>query len=145
MARLQMLQRTAALQPQQAFLASTLKNQLKEQMNQSTTSNSTSTSGTSKSNDATLRRLNSRKSHLQVAVVNTGMGSVRRIFKEDSGSLYAQEVPLAKQQTKLEILSRKQHHCQICKKCFTTNGSLRIHYRVHTGYKPHACPYCPKR
>jgi len=149
MARLQMLQRTGALQPQQAFLASTLKNQLKEQMNQSiTNSNSTSTtlsSGTSKSNDATLRRLDSRKSHLQVAVVNTGMGSVRRIFKEDSGSLYAQEVPLAKQQTKLEILSRKQHQCQICKKCFTTNGSLRIHYRVHTGYKPHACPYCPKR
>jgi len=86
-----MLQRTGALQPQQAFLASTLKNQLKEQMNQSiTNSNSTSTtlsSGTSKSNDATLRRLDSRKSHLQVAVVNTGMGSVRRIFKEDSGSL----------------------------------------------------------
>ncbi|XP_055328363.1 putative zinc finger protein 876 isoform X1 [Paramacrobiotus metropolitanus] len=35
--------------------------------------------------------------------------------------------------------------CGTCSKLYASKKSLKIHNRIHTGYKPYACPICPKR
>lgn len=37
-----------------------------------------------------------------------------------------------------------QFKCEVCSKCFTRNGQLKEHRRVHTGEKPYKCGVCKK-
>ncbi|KZO98774.1 hypothetical protein CALVIDRAFT_525774 [Calocera viscosa TUFC12733] len=37
--------------------------------------------------------------------------------------------------------TRKLHQCAVCFKSFTTSGHHTRHARIHTGVKPHVCPY----
>nr|CDJ88226.1 Zinc finger domain containing protein [Haemonchus contortus] len=34
--------------------------------------------------------------------------------------------------------------CQFCDKCFTNQGNMQVHQRVHTGEKPYSCSACGK-
>lgn len=34
---------------------------------------------------------------------------------------------------------------QVCSKCFSTSGSLKIHTRLHTGARPFKCTQCDMR
>ena len=45
---------------------------------------------------------------------------------------------------KLTHTKIKVHECDICKKKFSTKGSLVRHFRVHLGEKPYGCAECGK-
>ncbi|CAH1119816.1 unnamed protein product [Phaedon cochleariae] len=38
----------------------------------------------------------------------------------------------------------KKHLCDTCGKGFAQKNKLRVHCRVHTGFKPYSCTYCAK-
>ncbi|CAH1241594.1 ZFP62 [Branchiostoma lanceolatum] len=40
---------------------------------------------------------------------------------------------------------KKIYHCETCQKPFSRVDSLRRHRILHTGVKPHGCPFCPYR
>ena len=42
-------------------------------------------------------------------------------------------------------LSGKEVTCEICGKKLSEPASLYRHRKIHTGDKPHKCPYCDKR
>ncbi|XP_076018219.1 uncharacterized protein sall2 [Genypterus blacodes] len=41
--------------------------------------------------------------------------------------------------------SRLQHACRFCGKVFTSDSSMQIHLRSHTGERPYQCPVCLSR
>uniref|UniRef100_A0A3Q4BET4 C2H2-type domain-containing protein n=1 Tax=Mola mola TaxID=94237 RepID=A0A3Q4BET4_MOLML len=40
---------------------------------------------------------------------------------------------------------RLQHACRFCGKLFSSDSSLQIHLRSHTGERPYQCPVCLSR
>ncbi|KAJ8943809.1 hypothetical protein NQ318_020881 [Aromia moschata] len=45
---------------------------------------------------------------------------------------------------KNQATREKKHLCDTCGKGFSQKNKLRVHYRVHTGFKPYSCTYCAK-
>ncbi|XP_043936739.1 uncharacterized protein LOC122809357 isoform X2 [Protopterus annectens] len=43
-----------------------------------------------------------------------------------------------------EMIPLGLKQCPICEKCFPTTSSLRMHYLIHTDYRPHKCNICGK-
>ncbi|XP_028128754.2 zinc finger protein 91-like [Diabrotica virgifera virgifera] len=54
------------------------------------------------------------------------------------------EKHLEEKHTKSNLPHAKKHLCDTCGKGFAQKNKLRIHYRVHTGFKPYTCTYCEK-
>ncbi|XP_064100770.1 zinc finger protein ZFP2-like [Macrobrachium nipponense] len=38
----------------------------------------------------------------------------------------------------------KNHHCELCGRCFALKNTLKIHMMRHRGERPHKCDVCPK-
>ena len=41
-----------------------------------------------------------------------------------------------------KLIPLDENQCGVCFKVLSSRGALRIHYRVHTGERPFACPEC---
>ncbi|KAG5896124.1 hypothetical protein JTB14_006911 [Gonioctena quinquepunctata] len=54
------------------------------------------------------------------------------------------EKHLEERHVKQQLPHVKKHLCDTCGKGFAQKNKLRVHYRVHTGFKPYTCTYCAK-
>ncbi|XP_051937807.1 sal-like protein 4 [Hippocampus zosterae] len=58
---------------------------------------------------------------------------------------HAQELPYASPMASASTSGRPQHMCRFCGKVLSSDSSLQIHLRSHTGERPYQCPVCLSR
>uniref|UniRef100_A0A3Q2YJ53 Si:ch211-212k18.5 n=1 Tax=Hippocampus comes TaxID=109280 RepID=A0A3Q2YJ53_HIPCM len=58
---------------------------------------------------------------------------------------HAQELPYASSMGSASTSGRPQHMCRFCGKVLSSDSSLQIHLRSHTGERPYQCPVCLSR
>lgn len=63
---------------------------------------------------------------------------------KDCLQIFKKETSLKKHLEKHKRKYEKKFLCDACGMGFRQSDKLKLHYRVHTGYKPHACNYCEK-
>ncbi|KAH7970224.1 hypothetical protein HPB49_001194 [Dermacentor silvarum] len=72
---------------------------------------------------------------------SVAVAEIRSAIVEDNGRMPA-DTKQARVEYGGEDAGDSSKMCEVCKKVFTKNSSLRKHRLIHTGGRPHQCPAC---